>query len=351
MIDLALFLKRNGYRPDQVQDFIPAPFDIATCMYYTGIDPFTGEQVYTAKALRDRKLQRALLQFFKPENYFEVREALMKAGRQDLIGSGCDALIPANPPRVALQARMRASELASDRRAIRPSDRSSRSLPGGRIPSGSEDRAAASAMSRSHLRAHGPIARRRAEDRRSCARGRSPIPRSRVIRRGGREDPRDDLAGSPRAALFVSSAKRMAERPLIPRLKRVCGRSCAGSSEDARRRAGVPPGNEPGEELDGVVDHLLVAAADDRQSVRSRTPHEVESDVPGDRMADQVPIAVLPLHREVAIAIVDVARPGSGAPLSTRGRRTRRSCRRGCVGARRGGLPAPGSTPRGADRA
>ena len=50
MIDLALFLKRNGYRPDQVQDFIPAPFDIATCMYYTGLDPFTGEEVYTATA-------------------------------------------------------------------------------------------------------------------------------------------------------------------------------------------------------------------------------------------------------------------------------------------------------------
>src|SRR3954451_10949874 len=80
--------------------------DVATCMYYTGLDPFTGEEVYTARHLRDRKLQRALLQFFKPENYFEVREALMKAGRQDLIGSGCDALIPANPPRAALQARM-----------------------------------------------------------------------------------------------------------------------------------------------------------------------------------------------------------------------------------------------------
>ncbi len=106
MIDLALFLKRNGYRPDQVQDFIPAPFDIATCMYYTNIDPFTGEEVYTAKHLRDRKLQRALLQFFKPENYFEVREALLKAGRADLIGSGCDALIPAQPPKAALRARM-----------------------------------------------------------------------------------------------------------------------------------------------------------------------------------------------------------------------------------------------------
>jgi uncharacterized radical SAM protein YgiQ len=106
MIELALFLKRNGYRPDQVQDFIPAPFDIATCMYYTGLDPFTGEEVYTARSLRDRRLQRALLQFFKPENYFEVREALMKAGRSDLIGSGCDALIPAQPPKAALRARM-----------------------------------------------------------------------------------------------------------------------------------------------------------------------------------------------------------------------------------------------------
>src|SRR5690348_9976159 len=72
MIDLALFLKRNGYRPDQVQDFIPAPFDIATCMYYTGIDPFTNQAVYVARQLRDRKQQRALMQFFKPENYFQV---------------------------------------------------------------------------------------------------------------------------------------------------------------------------------------------------------------------------------------------------------------------------------------
>ena len=106
MIDLALFLKRNGYRPDQVQDFIPAPFDIATCMYYTGLDPFTGEEVHVARGLRDRKMQRALMQFFKPENYFMVREALLKAGRQDLIGSGCDCLIPANPPKEALRARM-----------------------------------------------------------------------------------------------------------------------------------------------------------------------------------------------------------------------------------------------------
>ena len=99
------------------------PFDIATCMYHTGLDPFTGEEVYTAKHLRDRKLQRALLQFFKPENYFEVREALQKAGRQDLIGSGCDALIPANPPRVALQARMaKASREVSQGRFVHQID-------------------------------------------------------------------------------------------------------------------------------------------------------------------------------------------------------------------------------------
>ncbi len=107
MIDLALFLKRNGYRPDQVQDFIPAPFDIATALYWTGIDPFTGEEVYVAKGLRDRKMQRALMQFFKPENYFMVREALLKAGRGDLIGTGCDCLIPSSPPKAAIEARRR----------------------------------------------------------------------------------------------------------------------------------------------------------------------------------------------------------------------------------------------------
>jgi uncharacterized radical SAM protein YgiQ len=105
MIDLAVFLKRNGYRPDQVQDFIPAPFDVATCMYYTGIDPFTGHEIQIARQLKDRKAQRALLQFFKPENYFEVRQALVDAGRADLIGSGCDALIPAHPPKEAIEAR------------------------------------------------------------------------------------------------------------------------------------------------------------------------------------------------------------------------------------------------------
>ncbi|NLX96818.1 MAG: YgiQ family radical SAM protein [Rhodopirellula sp.] len=104
MIHLACYLKRTGYRPEQVQDFIPCPFDIATCMYHTGIDPMSGKKVYVAKKARERRLQRALLQFFMPENYDLVREALEKAGRTDLIGSEPDSLIPAAPPKNATKA-------------------------------------------------------------------------------------------------------------------------------------------------------------------------------------------------------------------------------------------------------
>src|ERR671937_3265707 len=67
----------------------------------------TKQEVYVAKGLRDRKMQRALMQFFKPGNWFTVREALIQAGRQDLIGSGCDCLIPAQPPKEAIEARRR----------------------------------------------------------------------------------------------------------------------------------------------------------------------------------------------------------------------------------------------------
>lgn len=105
MIHLAVMLKRTGYRPDQVQDFIPAPLDVATTMYYTGLDPFTKKPVHIAKKMRDRKLQRALMQFFKPENYFEVRKALIDAKRTDLIGKGCDCLISDTPPREAHERR------------------------------------------------------------------------------------------------------------------------------------------------------------------------------------------------------------------------------------------------------
>jgi len=138
MIDLAVFLKRNGYQPDQVQDFIPSPFDIAACMYHTGLDPFTKKPVYIAKHLRDRKLQRALLQFFKPENYFEVRRALEQAGRKDLIGSGCEALIPDKPPREAIDRRRRQANRDLKRRQR---DKTGQS-PSGKRPQGKPDRPA-----------------------------------------------------------------------------------------------------------------------------------------------------------------------------------------------------------------
>ncbi len=105
MIELAVFLKQRGYRPRQVQDFIPAPMDVATCMYHTGIDPMTMQHVDTAKKLRDRTVQRALMQFFEPSNWFVVRRALLDAGRGDLIGDGDACLIPAKPPREALEAK------------------------------------------------------------------------------------------------------------------------------------------------------------------------------------------------------------------------------------------------------
>jgi uncharacterized radical SAM protein YgiQ len=105
MIELAVFLKQRGYRPRQVQDFIPAPMDIATCMYHTGLDPMTMQPVETVRKLKDREVQRALMQYFKPENWFVVRKALLEAGRKDLIGDGPLALIGKNPPKEALQAR------------------------------------------------------------------------------------------------------------------------------------------------------------------------------------------------------------------------------------------------------
>ncbi|MBJ21010.1 MAG: YgiQ family radical SAM protein [bacterium] len=99
MIELAVLLKARGDRPRQVQDFIPAPMDISTSMYWTGLDPMTQKPVESAKGARDRNVQRALLQFFMPENWSTVRDALRRAGREDLIGEGPDCLISSRPPR------------------------------------------------------------------------------------------------------------------------------------------------------------------------------------------------------------------------------------------------------------
>lgn len=93
-IELAKFLKEARIHPDQVQDFYPTPGTVATCMYHTGIDPISGEAVYVPKTTEEKTMQRALLQYYKPENREIVRKALLKAGRRDLIGSGPDCLIP-----------------------------------------------------------------------------------------------------------------------------------------------------------------------------------------------------------------------------------------------------------------
>lgn len=92
-VELALFLKKNKIRPEQVQDFYPTPGTVSTCMFYTGLDPYTLKEVYVAKSEHDKALQRALLQYFNPKNKALVTEALKRAGRADLIGSGPNCLI------------------------------------------------------------------------------------------------------------------------------------------------------------------------------------------------------------------------------------------------------------------
>jgi uncharacterized radical SAM protein YgiQ len=94
MVDLAIYLKEHGMRPRQVQDFIPTPMSMAACMYYTGIDPLSRQPVYTAKDLHEKRLQKALLLYWDPKHHDEVREALVKAGRRDLIGTAPKCLVP-----------------------------------------------------------------------------------------------------------------------------------------------------------------------------------------------------------------------------------------------------------------
>lgn len=92
-IELAVFLKKNNMRPEQVQDFYPTPGTLSTCMFYTGLDPYTMEEVYVPRTPEEKKMQRTLLQYFKPENKRIVISALKKAGRTDLIGYGKNCLV------------------------------------------------------------------------------------------------------------------------------------------------------------------------------------------------------------------------------------------------------------------
>ncbi len=93
-VELAMYLKRSGQRPEQVQDFYPTPGTLSTCMYYTGLDPRTMEPVYVPRTQHEKGLQRALMQYYLPRNFAKVREALHISGREDLIGFGKDTLVP-----------------------------------------------------------------------------------------------------------------------------------------------------------------------------------------------------------------------------------------------------------------
>ncbi|MBQ9838399.1 MAG: YgiQ family radical SAM protein [Oscillospiraceae bacterium] len=98
-IELAEYIRDMGYNPEQVQDFYPTPSTLSSVMYYTGLDPRTMDRVYVPTDPHEKAMQRALIQYRNPKNYYLVREALTKAHREDLIGSGPKCLIRAVPPR------------------------------------------------------------------------------------------------------------------------------------------------------------------------------------------------------------------------------------------------------------
>jgi uncharacterized radical SAM protein YgiQ len=100
-IEAAVYMKRNGIRSEQVQEFIPGPFEPATCMYYTGVNPITGRQVHVPSRLRERRLQKALLMYDDPDNYYDIKAALRESKREDLIGTGDGCLIAPYPPKPA----------------------------------------------------------------------------------------------------------------------------------------------------------------------------------------------------------------------------------------------------------
>lgn len=118
-IALAEYIRDMGYNPEQVQDFIPTPGSLSTCMFYTGLDPLTMEKVYVPKSPHEKAMQRALLQYRNPKNYQLVYEALQKAGRQDLIGFGPKCLIrPRRAQGQAISAQTKTVE--SSRQGNRP---------------------------------------------------------------------------------------------------------------------------------------------------------------------------------------------------------------------------------------
>ena len=113
-VELAEHLRDLGYMPEQVQEFYPTPSTISTCMYYTGLDPRTMEEVYVPVNPHEKAMQRALIQYRNPKNYELVREALIKAGREDLIGFDRRCLIrPRGGEGVSLESKKSGEKHAS----------------------------------------------------------------------------------------------------------------------------------------------------------------------------------------------------------------------------------------------
>jgi radical SAM superfamily enzyme YgiQ (UPF0313 family) len=99
MLNLALWLKRHGFRADQVQAFLPSPMALATAMWHSGRNPLKrvrrdGEVVFSPRGRRQRRLHKAFLRYHDPENWPLLREALQRMGRADLIGNGKHHLVP-----------------------------------------------------------------------------------------------------------------------------------------------------------------------------------------------------------------------------------------------------------------
>ena len=124
-VKLAQWLNRSGRQPEQVQDFYPTPGTVSTCMFYTGLDPYTMEKVYVPRSPREKAQQRALLQYFRPENRELVLDALKRAGRLDLIGTGkhCLARPEAKPKTAAPNSNARKPARSANDRKNAPSDK------------------------------------------------------------------------------------------------------------------------------------------------------------------------------------------------------------------------------------
>lgn len=126
-IELALFLKKRKIRPEQVQDFYPTPGTISTCMFYTGIDPYTMEEIFVAKTYEEKQMQRALLQYYNPRNQEIIEKALKKANRYDLIGNGEKCLIrPSAKSRVNMQQKANNSRNSNGYKKKNPTNKNKR---------------------------------------------------------------------------------------------------------------------------------------------------------------------------------------------------------------------------------